>query len=182
MFYQGMDLIFFDFESTGVNVRGNKDDDIPIEVALVICDDKLIIKNIYNSLIKWNWMESYDKWPEIYNDAYKIHKIKLNTIKENGKTIDKVCSNINQLLKNYTNNQYKPTLISDNAYFDTFMMYKLFAEHNVFPFHYTTWDTNTLVKAAGVRKAKEHPHNALDDAMNMYHRTLRSLEKINYFD
>lgn len=81
----------------------------------------------------------------------------------------------------------RPTLVSDNAYFDTLMMHKLFNEStnpSQFDdvFHYCLWDINMLCRSAGIKKTVDHNHDALSDASNMYQRTLRALQKINYFE
>jgi len=174
------DLIFFDFESTGVNVRGDVYDDFPIEIGMVLCDKNLIIKDIYQSYIIWNELRDLKEWNKEHQDAYKIHKISIDKIQTLGQHPSNVCNDIYILLKTYYSNKSNPILISDNAYFDTFMMHKLF-RNNSFPFHYTTWDINLLQISTNTKKVCKHDHTALGDSMNMYHRTLRALEKINYF-
>ncbi len=182
MFYKNMSLIFFDFETTGINPS-----DFPIEIGMVFCDEHLLIKDLYSSYIAWTEMRDWDEWPDNYLNAYNIHKINLRVLKQQGELanecvkqivekVDKNCSNIDKM---------KPTLVSDNAYFDTVFMKKLFeySDYNFNDyFHYTTWDINMLYVPTNTKKAKSHTHRALDDAANMYHRTLRALEKIKYFD
>jgi len=181
MFYKGMHFVFFDFETTGIAANGLEGDDLPIELGMILTDENLIFKDSYHTFISWDWMDKYDKWPDQYQEAYNIHKIDISRIKRNKKDIIDIIFDI----KSFTNKNL-PTLVSDNAYFDTLMMHKLFNEsgnpHEFYKiFHYTTWDINILYKAAGVKKVIEHNHDALGDASNMWHRTLRSLQKINYF-
>jgi hypothetical protein len=185
MFYEGMQLVFFDFETTGINARGEPKDDKPIQLGMILTNDKLIIQKSYQTYIKWDWMDYYDVWSGDYINAYKIHGIPLHYLKYEGRSPSEIISDISFFLPSQNNSQYKPTLVSDNAYFDTLMMHKLFNVSNddfYDYFHYTTWDINMLYTSLGIKKASEHTHDALSDAANMYHRTLRALEKINYFN
>jgi len=179
--YKDQDLIFFDFETTGIRTSCDDDPDYPIEIGMVFCDDKLLIKDLFQSYILWPWMEQLDKWPSAYDDAYAIHKINLNKIVEYGLKPEELTKDMNILIDKNCNKNRKPTLVSDNAYFDTFMMHRLYNRHGDFPFHYTTWDINILYVPLGVKKPRTHTHSALEDALNMHHRTIRALEKINYF-
>jgi len=179
--YKEQDLIFFDFESTGINVSCMTPD-YPIEIGMVFCDDKLLIKDLFQSYIYWPWMDKCNEWPPAYSEAYKIHKIELDHVIKNGIYSEELTKKISQLIsKNCKNDKMKPTLVSDNAYFDTFMMHQLYDQPNDFPFHYTTWDINILCVPLGIKKAKAHTHSALEDAISMHHRTVRALEKIGYF-
>ena len=191
MFYKGMHFIFFDVETTGITANGDGNDDYPIELAMILTDENLVFKDYLQAFINWPWINYYNfiDWPSVYRDAYHIHKIELQTIKQFGFSPESIVAKIRNLLTHNisADNNNRPTLVSDNAYFDTLMLHKLFNESsqaNKFLelFHYTSWDINILYKAAGVEKASEHNHNALGDAANMWHRTLRSLEKIKYFD
>jgi len=184
MFYEGMKFVFFDFETTGVNARGEPKDDKPIQLGMILTDDKLVIQNIYQTYIAWSWMYEYSKWPYDFKNAYNIHKIELETLQQHGNTPAFIVDMIDVFLPK-EKSQYKPTLVSDNAYFDTLMMHKLYnvTDKDFYDvFHYTTWDINMLYTSLGIKKASEHTHDALADAANMYHRTLRALEKIKYFD
>jgi hypothetical protein len=192
MFYKGMNFIFFDFEATGINANGINangtiDDDFPIEIGMILTDENLIFKDHYHSFIQWDWMNENNKWPDKYKKAYNIHKIDIETIKQYGLSPINVFKDIKKFInKNIKDCNNKPTLVSDNAYYDTLMMHKIV--NCICPsdfydiFHYTTWDINILYKAAGIEKVSEHNHDALGDAANMWHRTLRSLQKINYFE
>jgi len=188
MFYKGMNFVFFDFETTGIKANGLESDDLPIELGMVLTDENLILKDNFQTYITWPWMDSHIEWPPPYQNAYEIHKIDINTIKKNGEPIDHTIFSIKNFInKNIKDSEKLPTLVSDNAYFDTLMMHKLFNESGspyefYKTFHYTTWDINMLYKAAGIKKASEYNHDALGDAANMWHRTLRSLQKINYFE
>ena len=187
MFYKGMNFVFFDFETTGINANGLEDDDVPIELGMILTDENLMFKDCFQSFIYLDWLFNYNEWPKKYKEAYNIHKIDIETIKEYGKNEADVVISIKKFLsKNIRNSNNLPTLVSDNAYFDTLMMHKLFNNTNSASdfyktFHYTTWDINMLYKAANTKRVAEHTHDALGDAANMWHRTLRSLEKINYF-
>jgi|SRR6056297_332625 len=187
MFYEGMNFVFFDFETTGINANGLENDDVPIELGMILTDENLIFKDYFHAYIKWDWMSNLDCWPEKYYEAFKVHKIDIETIKKFGKLSEIIIVEIKEFLnKNIKDSKKKPTLVSDNAYFDTLMMHRIFNDADLAKefyntFHYTTWDINILYKAAGVEKATDHNHDALGDAANMWHRTLRSLQKINYF-
>src|SRR6056297_1558717 len=159
MFYEGMNFAFFDFETTGINANG-QDDDLPIELGIILTDENLLFKDHYQTYIKWEWMSQHEKWPERYLDAYKVHNIELETIKKFGKLSEIIIVEIEEFLnKNIKDTKkQKTTLVSDNAYFDTLMMHKVFnnalCAHEFYnTFHYTTWDINMLYTAAGVKKA-----------------------------
>lgn len=177
---------FFDFETTGVNVNSFEYGDSPIEIGIVLTDEQLMIKDIYQSYIQWEKFKNWEHWPEDYQKAYEVHGIDLKKLKGMGGTPQEVVNELKLLLLNHQKNpKDKFTLVSDNAYFDTFMMHQLFnqadEDFGTF-FHYTTWDINILCKATNTKKSKQHDHSALGDASNMHQRTLRCLEKINYFD
>jgi len=188
VFYKNMEFIFFDFETTGIKANGLTTDDTPIELGMILTDENLIFKDRFQTYIKWPWMENFTQWPLQYRESYNIHNINIDTIKKYGNSPQEIIDSIKIFLNTTINKtQYNPTLVSDNAYFDTLMMHKLFNVsgdpqdfYNVF--HYTTWDINILYKSANVEKISEHSHDALGDAANMWHRTLRSLQKINYFN
>ncbi|MFW6247285.1 MAG: hypothetical protein ACOC22_03900, partial [bacterium] len=171
-----------DFETTGVAINNFSSRTYPIELGYILTDDHLNIIDSKDILIRWDWMNDFDNWPLDMQDAYKIHRIELADVKMNGKNIESVVGYISNSLKK-AKTDLRPTIISDNAYFETYNLHKIYNHSKKkFPFHYTSWDINILCKSTNVEKTKEHSHRALDDAADMYTRVVRSLEKIGYFD
>lgn len=184
MFYSGMKFMFFDFETTGITTTGDIEiDSLPISVVMLMTDEYLIIEDICEvPLIKWPSFAKQTDWTKEQHKAFQVHKIPFDDIIDYGVS---PANAINKIISFVPNNlKMKPTLVSDNAYFDTLMLNHLFNFEDkriTDYFHYTTWDINMLYKAAGVEKVIEHKHTAMSDVCNMYHRTLRALEKIRYF-
>lgn len=182
-----VNFCFCDFETTGIEVYDYDSDTYPIEIGCIFTDHNLMIKDTYKSLIKWNEFvcSGNNDWPEgDMKEAYNIHKIDYGEVVSNGEYPKSIVSlMISKIVDNF--GKKKVTIVSDNAYFETYCMAKLFkqSEYDFRRFfHYTSWDINLLLKAVGIERIEEHNHRALDDAASMYHQTLRALQKINYFD
>lgn len=167
MFPKGISFFFCDFETTGIKVDNFDSTTYPIELGYILTDEYLNLVDSNNFYIQWDWMNSMSMWLE-HPDRDVLNKC-----------CEMITSSINKLPRF----SLKPTIISDNAYFETFLFYKLFNNSKIsFPFHYTSWDINLLVKAADIKNVKEKSHSAIDDVSNMYIKTIRALEKIGYFD
>ena len=176
-----VNFMFVDFETTGVKTDSFSNGSLPIEIGCIFTDHNLVIKDTYERFIWWDDFDKINMWSENsdFYEAYKIHNIEFKTIKKYGVYPHKIAEEL--VAKIYDKDTF--TIVSDNAYFETFFLHKIFNySYLKFPFHYTSWDINLLLKVAGTNKIKNHKHRALDDAANMYHRTLRSLEKLNYFE
>lgn len=167
-----------DFETTGVD----PDNDYPIEVGIVITDGYFFIKKFYTSLIKVRdlYLDG-NKWKEDYMGAFKVHKIEPSELEQKGKPIDVVAKEILTLAQQYTVENRKPILLSDNIQFEYRFMKNLFAEANMskdFPFHYCGWDSSILLESTGIGDPKP-VHRALQDAMLIYTSVLRALQKVD---
>lgn len=187
MFPKGISFFFCDFETTGIKVDNFDSTTYPIELGYILTDEYLNLVDSNNFYIQWDWMNSMSMWLEHPDrdvlKAYEIHRIELEDIKRTGYIVNKCCEMITSSINKLPRFSLKPTIISDNAYFETFLFYKLFNNSKIsFPFHYTSWDINLLVKAADIKNVKEKSHSAIDDVSNMYIKTIRALEKIGYFD
>jgi len=180
-----INFCFCDFETTGVEVNDYDSDTYPIEIGCIFTDHNLMIKDTYEDFIKWEYFSNFCYWPEgNMKKAYNIHKIEIQDIIKNGGYPSTI---VYEIVKKITSNfgTKTVTIVSDNAYFETYCMHKLF-NHSDYVFwdyfHYTSWDINLLLKVLGIERIEAHNHRALDDAASMYHQTLRALQKINYFD
>lgn len=179
-----VNFMFVDFETTGIEVNDFDSDTYPIEIGCIFTDHNLMIKDTYEEFIKWEYFNNLNHWPSNnMKEAYNIHKIEIQDIIKNGRHPSTV---VHEIVRKITSNfgLNTVTIVSDNAYFETYCMHKLFNHSDYFfgdYFHYTSWDINLLLKTVGVERLEDHSHRAFDDAASMYHQTLRALQKLDYF-
>lgn len=166
---------FIDFETTGLRTNPwNCSYDLtpsaidePIEIALVLTDDKF---NEINRLTMYiNCSSKYTnthedlQWRQEALVAFTVHNISPSTIQEFGNDYEDAMCKILVFLKE--NNICKPILVSDNIRFDWWFMQMIFEDVKVEDvFHYSGWDIGLLLEMHGVKKPKKK-HRALDDAL-----------------
>lgn len=164
---EGTRLVFCDFETTGVGEH-----DYPIEVGLVITDHELNALDNYTALIQMgDFQHGYGgtrkEWYYHHQEAYKVHGIEVQQVKDDGLDAFLVLREISSLI----DGDYTHILVSDNAAFEQRMMKKLFAyvTPDNYPFHHSTWDVSLLAEICGVASMlKNKPHRAWEDA-NLMH-------------
>ena len=201
MFKPYQKLVFFDFETTGIDV--NSDPSIgcfPIELAMMVTDYELnIIGDPFHTLIRWDVFDTEyfkDNWNNF--EATKIHGIKLEEIIDCGILHNAVNSHNKQdVLLSHNIEMYleelkihkkdQLTLVSDNPYFDMALMKKLY---NVkidggqvkFPFHYNCFSPLMLFDALEMNIKNCHPHRAMGDVNGLYKSCVIAFDRLGKFN
>ncbi len=168
-----------DFETTGVD----PDTDYPIEVGIVVVDGYFNIKKFYSALIKVpeTYLQDSETWKEDYMGAFNVHKITPKELQQKGKPIEVVAKEILNLAHQFTTENRKPILFSDNIQFEFRFMADIFAEADIkkeFPFHYCGWDSSSLLESTGIGDPVP-VHRALQDATLLYTALLRAFQKVD---
>ena len=166
---------FCDFETNGIDKES-----LPIEVGCIWTDVNLVILKTYEALTKWGNIQKKDWYTPKVMGAYNIHKIQWEEYHGNGVTVECAAANISrvnqQLLKKYD----RIILISDNAKFETRHMEKMYyAQELKWDFHYCTWDSSTLLYAAGVGDP-EPEHRAFRDAALLHKAMIEAMDRTRH--
>jgi len=167
-----------DFETTGI-----ADESLPIEVGCIFTDHDFNVLSTYESLIKWDVVESLSanlRWPESMRRAYEIHNIEIHDIVQHGFIPSRVSSDITNICKFIQQDDRKVTMISDNAQFEWNYMKKLFEERE-WPFHYSCWDTTLLLETTPIGDPRNVEHRAISDAAGLHRHIIRALEYNKYW-
>ena len=202
MFKSYQKLVFFDFETTGLDMNSDPQiGDFPIELALLVTDHKLnIIGKSFVSLINWDIItDSYNNknWGNL--PATKVHNIKLDDILELGirhnvnNRHDKHDILIPHLIETYLNNlplneDDQLILVSDNPYFDFTLLKKMYNVKTEnpcqFPFHYNCYSPLMLFKAINMENNNKHKkvHRALDDVYDLYKSCVIAFDRLGIFE
>ncbi len=172
-------LCFVDVETTGI-----KDNDYPIELAMIFCDpDTFEIYNRYTSLIKWDCViqkSNKTEWHEDYQSAYKIHNIPFDYWLNNSYStvcivheIKFICS---ELISRF--GECKFIIVSDNPYFDLNMIKRIYDNVNqVHPFHYNPRSVSILFDLFNV-EFKNFKHRAEIDVIDIFTKSKDIILKI----
>lgn len=187
---------FTDFETDGVAPY----DYSPIEIGCIFTDYKFNIIATYENLI--NPYPANRKAKHWSNDselaAFNVHKISFQHLEDLGEVPLNISKDINYKLNHIKSirpdlEKSRVVIVSDNAQFEYNCMrklYKMAKQEDIFPFHYTAWDTNMLLNIEQPEIGDPKPvHRALADAGLLYVSVVRALEKngtmnkiINYFE
>jgi len=171
--------IFTDFETTGFYVNEH---DVPIEVGMIITDDQYNVLDTFSCYIN-SFDDNKKEWEGEEIEAFKVHGIGLNTIKQEGIKPNIVVAKINQFLNKQEaigGRQTRFIIMSDNGVMEYNAMqklYKLAEMPHLFPFHYDAWDINILINSVQKVMKGKAPHRALQDAFRMYKAVIRALER-----
>ena len=165
-----------DFETTGIT-----DNDHPIEVGIIVCDEDFNFLDSYSSLIAPpdDCFGTNDigvkHWSPRYVDAYKVHRIEPEKFSSfNDANI--VRQSVQSLVRLNTVDGRKPILVSDNIQFEWMHMKKLLGRDD-WPFHYCGWDTSLFLEATGIGDPRNVPHRALADCGRLYKAIIEALYK-----
>lgn len=170
-------LIICDFETTGI-----ADDDIPIEVGLIYCDQELNIRETFQSFINPGCPRQ-DLVTQERLRAFKVHGIMPEDIM-NAPAPEWVADRVREMCKRATmKNSRKPVLTSDNIRFEWLHMKKLIKffdgqpSYNIVDsFHYCGWDSTLLLDATGVGDPKP-AHRALADAGLLHAALVKAMDR-----
>mgnify|MGYP005628878719 CR=1 FL=1 len=170
-----------DFETNRLPTVGKdyKDRALPIEVGVVLVNSDLEVLGVYESLITHSNFSSQEQWHDNEKSAFDIHRIPLELIKNQGEFPNKVTDHIDDLVAYHMNSNSlvnKCVMISDNVFFDFYMMQLLWGERK-HPFHYAPMCMRMVRQLTGSHQDKAH--RALPDAMRIYRELLISLERLS---
>jgi len=170
--------LFTDFETNGLNITNG---DVPIEIGMLLTDDKYNIIDLDSFYIS-----SFDQNKTMWNaeelGAYKVHKIPFEIVQEQGINAFQAVKHITNLLENCKDQEARIIIVSDNGQFEYNTMktlYQLAKQEDKFPFHYAAWDINILINSVGISKG-ESSHIALQDMFRTYKAVIRALEHTEY--
>ena len=201
MFKPYQKLVFFDFETTGLDVSSDPDVGcLPIELSLLVTDNELnIIGRSLTMLIAWDALNSYgqEKWDKL--EATKVHNIKLDEVISHGvyhhteakhdMTETLAPHIIDIYLKELKiKNSDQLILISDNPYFDFTLLKKLYNVKTdnpiMFPFHYNCYSPLMLFKAIEMEKSSKYikVHRSLDDVYDLYKSCVIAFDRLGIFE
>lgn len=175
----------FDTETTGI-----EESDIPIELGMLFIDEDFDLIDAISTLVKLPELEEFKHIPKIENNelrglwnlhavrAMEVHGITYDDVEKNGVSATVAVKMIRESINRFAKQDDRIILVSDNGWFDTHHLKKIyeaaFGKAVQFPFHYTTYDTNLLFGAHGVKDPKP-VHRALPDAMLLYNALLKAL-------
>lgn len=168
-----------DFETTGVDIEK----DYPIELGGIFLDTELNTFDYISSLIydkSWDLFNS-NQWKKEYEQSYKIHKITVEELRNNGISPISLIENLH-FIKNKHSIE-KLIIISDNSQFEySFMkkLYELANAKNIFPFHYCAWDTSLLFELLNIQETQPI-HRALPDVLRVYKDLCKAKNIIDYY-
>jgi len=201
MFKDYQKLVFFDFETTGIDVSGEPNIGcFPIELAMLVTDCNLnIIGKSFSSLINWDIFKTKtirENWDTL--GATKVHGIKLEEVMDCGVLHKAVCTHCKddilmpQIIEMYfeelkIRHEDELILVSDNPYFDFTLMKKLY---NVkidggqikFPFHYNCYSPMLLFKALGMNINNCKSHRAMGDVNALYKSCVIAFDRLGKFN
>ena len=189
MFKPNQKLVFYDFETTGLDVCNQPTIGcLPIELSMIMTDNELNIigKPFFSELILWDELKSFVQAEWENSPAYKVNNISLYEINKYGVGPKYIPKLIQDFLKNCTfTKKEQIILISDNPYFDNSLLQKLYncCEDNIkYPFHYNCFSPIMLYSAIGLNIRRNKKHRALDDVYDMYKSCVIAFDRIKYFD
>lgn len=165
---KGQHFFVIDYETTGIDYEVSQ----PIEVGILVCDHEFNIVDSFQSLIRAEIPED-QSWLE----AYRIHGIKPEELKDGSKDWEVGNSIYTLALKYGFGNNIKPILVSDNIQFEwhwTDLLMKKVSSN--WPFHYCGWDTSLLLEATGVGDPISK-HRALEDAGLLHAAIVKALDR-----
>lgn len=164
---------FMDYETTGVdttcqtNVR-------PIQIGCVFTTPDLEKIVEYERLIKWDNIMKYDKWPHKWFPAYKVHKIELEKIKDEGvwayqvrQDLIEICAEIQEAI----DTKKGTAIISDAPNFEMFFTEMIFGNKSDpgWPFYKNAWSVYPMFQIMKIESMYHRkPHDALDDAKMLW--------------
>ena len=182
-------LFIMDFETTGLGIFDYTS--FPIEIGIVITDNKLNIQETYSSFIRPNDFDSdQTNWNEEELKAYNIHKIEYAEWHDKAIGYNACRQHLMDLADKYTQftgaiKKIKPIILSDNAVFETMCIRRIF-EDNSSPmdyrdlFHYSSWDTNIIL--TNIIGDPIPAHRALADCGLLYKNLVRAYERLLWFN
>jgi len=160
-------FFIIDYETTGLDIKR----DSPIEIGIVITDQKFNLIETYTTFIQ----AEIDPYDESWLKAYAIHKIEPSLLAY-GKTIETVKEDLIALAKKHTVKDNKPILLSDNIQFEWQWTEKIMTDITKY-FHYCGWDSSLLLESTGVGDPPP-AHRALKDAGLVHAAILKALERV----
>jgi hypothetical protein len=176
---------WIDTETTGL-----AHDDVPIEVAMIITNEKLEEQVRFVSFINLYTPREFLvpdgelwKWDVQAQPAAEVHRIDPEELKESINQPHLVALRMTGVLECFTR-QHKgklnrPIMVSDNPVFDWRMLKKIFTRQHVstWPFHYSTWSAIMLHAALSVPypKSEDKEHRALSGIEGLLDRTRKVL-------
>lgn len=170
-----------DFETTGVDTEN----DYPIEVGCIYTDCLFSTIGMYQDLIRWDGLieliTAENGWPDFAQRAFEIHGIKSDTYIRECKPADKVAKEIFNTNEELLKTHKKIILLSDNSYFETRFMKRLFETAGLkWNFHYCTWDSSLLLECSSIGDPVPE-HRALRDSSLLQRNIIRALQHIGTY-
>jgi len=173
---------FLDFETTGVDTTCQTNV-TPIQIGCVYASPDLTNLLEYQRLIKWDKFMKYDKWPDKWVRAYRVHNIPLEKIKDEGiwpYQVREELIEIGKEVQECLGTKKSCAIISDAPNFEMFFMQMIFGNKAdpEWPFYKNAWSVYPLFQIFKVDPLYDRkPHDALEDARILYKGMIECYDK-----